>query len=97
MAGRRRLVGRLAGRIRPLVLVERANRIRAAAQARYAVAPTDADRLAVALDYVRAAAAAAERAGLDDAHAVRAEATRSLMAAGDRITERLARRGRRSA
>lgn len=96
MAGRRRTAGRRGpdGRLRPVVPVERAARIRATAQARYAVAQSDSDRLAVAVDYVRAAAAAAERAGVADAGAVLAEVTRALMAAGDAIVRRLARLGR---
>ncbi|WP_219414156.1 hypothetical protein [Pseudonocardia nigra] len=96
MAGRRLTAGRRGpdGRIRAVALVERANRIREAARARYAAAQTDAERLAAAVDYVRAAAAAADRAGLAEAGAVRAEATRTLMAVGDTITGRLARQGR---
>jgi hypothetical protein len=96
MAGRRLTAGRRGpdGRVRPVVLVVRANRIREAARARYAAAQTDADRLAAAVDYLRAAAAAADRAGIAEAGAGRAEAIRTLMAAGDRITGRLARQGR---
>lgn len=96
MTGRRRTTGRRDhdGRIAPLAAVERAARIRAAVRSRYAGARTDRDRLAAAFDYARSAAAAASRAGLDEADTVAAEAARVLMTAGDALCEALAKRGR---
>lgn len=96
MAGRRRTIGRRGddGRVRPVVSVERAQRIYSSARARYAVAQTPLDRLATALDYVRAAAAAAARAGVEDVDAMVEDGARELFARGDRLTTALAEQGR---
>lgn len=67
------------------------DRIRATARARYAAAGNSAEQHAAAHDYVRAAAAAARRAGFDPDLEV-AELTRAAVAAGDRITNALAGR-----
>lgn len=67
------------------------DRIRATARARWAAAGTPAEQHAAAHDYVRAAAAAARRAGFDPDPEV-AELTRAAVAAGDRITNTLAGR-----
>lgn len=74
--------------------VAQADRIRATARARFGAAPTATEQLAVAHDYLRAAAAAAARAGIGaDPQVV--EATRALVSAGDAVTDALAGRGDR--
>lgn len=65
------------------------DRIRATARARWAVAGTPAEQHAAAHDYLRAAAAAARRAGFDPDPEV-VELTRAAVAAADRITNALA-------
>jgi hypothetical protein len=94
MSGRRRTHGRRGddGRVRPTVSVERAARIHSSARLRYAAAQTARERLAVAMDYARAAAAAASRAGVDVDAAVE-DGTRSLFAIGDKLTKALAKSG----
>lgn len=67
------------------------DRIRATARTRWAAAGTTAEQHAAAHDYVRAAAAAARRAGFDPDPEV-AELTRAAVAAADRITNALAGR-----
>jgi hypothetical protein len=67
------------------------DRIRATARARYAAAGTTTERYAAAYDYVRAAAAAARRAGFDPDPEV-VELTRAAVAAADRITNAVAGR-----
>lgn len=67
------------------------DRIRATARARWAAAATTAEQHAAAHDYVRAAAAAARRAGFDPDPEV-AELTRAAVAAADRITNALSGR-----
>ncbi len=96
MTGRRRSIDHRDhdGRIAPLAAAGKAERIRAAVRSRYAGAQTGRDRLAAAVDYTRSAAAAAERAGIDDADVMVAEAARVLMAAGDALCAALARSGR---
>lgn len=97
MTARRRTIGPRDhdGRIAPLAPVQKAARIRAAVRSRYAGARTHRDRLAVAVDYARSAAAAAERAGLDEAGPAVDEAARLLMATGDALCAALAKGARR--
>lgn len=95
MAGRRRTHGRRGndGRVRPTALAERAARIYSYARARYAVAQTARERLAVSTDYVRAAGAAAARAEVEGADAAVEDGARHLFAIGDKLTKALAKAG----
>lgn len=97
VTGHRRAIDRRDhdGRIAPLAGSGRAERIQAAVRSRYAGAQSGRDRLAAAHDYARSAAAAAERAGVDNADLLVAEAARALMAAGDALCAALAKQGRR--
>lgn len=81
------------GCYRPATLRDRAARIRRAARARYAAAETALERFAVAVDYFRAAAAAAERAGIGGVGDVLSRVTVAVMAAGDELTAVLDQEG----
>ena len=96
MAGHRRIPGAAAGQaaVKSKVAVARAGRIRAEARRRYADAQDPQQRFAVAVDYVRSAAAAASRAGIASVNRVLTDATRELMARGDKLTDDLAEWGR---
>jgi hypothetical protein len=82
---------RANGRFRPYPLADRAARIRALGHDAYAGATSLRDQIAAGADYVRSAAATADRVGLTDPAAARAvhEAVRALMAAGDAQTNAL--------
>lgn len=71
--------------------VSRADRIRATARARYGAAGNVSERLAVAVDYLRAAAAEAGRSGVDADPAI-TDTTRAAIAAGDAVTDAIAGR-----
>jgi Mg-chelatase subunit ChlI len=83
------------GCYRPTTLPDRAARIRRSARARYTAAETGLERFAAAVDYLRAAASACQRAGIGGVGDILGRVTVAVMAAGDELTAALDGEGQR--
>jgi phosphoheptose isomerase len=89
MAGRRRTSGRRAedGTVRPTAAAARAERINTKMLGRYAEAQSELERLAVALDYVRAAARSTARTEPGRTDQVVSGLVRALLRGGDELLQ----------